>query len=123
MPAGNTISHVDEGPISPASRKYGRLTVVPSVSMFSRAWGWPSTMSCVAAGSGVARAGFVDASNDSVPVFETLSNRGVSVKSSGGSGLPAFEYEMFSVPPSARLSVTAMVRPVNPTLAFSKKVG
>ena len=58
-------------------------------------------MSCVAAGSGVARAGFVDASNDSVPVFETLSNRGVSVKSSGGSGLPAFEYEMFSVPPSA----------------------
>ena len=58
-------------------------------------------MSCVAAGSGVARAGFVDASNDSVPVFETLSNRGVSVKSSGGSGLPAFEYEMFSVPQSA----------------------
>jgi len=53
---------------------------------------------------------------------ETLSNRGVSVKSSGGSGLPAFEYEMFSVPPSARLSVTAMVRPVNPTLAFSKKL-
>lgn len=76
MPAGNTISHVDEGPISPASRKYGRLTVVPSVSMFSRAWGWPSTMSCVAAGSGVARAGFVDASNDSVPVFETLCEQG-----------------------------------------------
>lgn len=119
MPGGNTISHVDVGPMLLASSRQGRLTVVPSTEMSRRACGSPSTISCTADGSAVASSGWDDALNVSVSTFEKLSKAGVSVKSAGSAGLSASEYEMDTRPASAPLSVTANVNPVKPTLMFS----
>ena len=83
MPGGNTISHVDVGPMLLASSRQGKLTVVPSTEMSRRACGSPSTISCTADGSAVASSGWDDALNVSVSTFEKLSKAGVSVKSAG----------------------------------------
>ena len=76
-------------------------------------------MSWVADGSGEVSIGASEASKVSVQMFDTASNVGVRVKSAGSAGLSAFEYEMATVFWSASLSVTEMVSPVKPTLAFS----